>query len=401
MIVLTQCDTQTSWDDPDDLFNSIVSIDPDDPFDPIVLIDPDNPVDPIIPIDPIDSYSAIAFIARITENSADWSLCVMDKSGNGKRKIINHTVACQKPVRSHSGTQLLFTAVKFDSRPGADNSVISSAEFDLYIVNTDGTGLTRIDHTKAGRFGSVDWAPDDRQIIYVKYSGASWEKSDLILYNKVNKTHQMIPTEGNICSPKFSPDGTKIAYCATVESDTLFVHSYRNHHIYKMDVKGSRNQLIIRDASSPKWSPQGDKISFLSSGKDGSCQISVADADGRNQKQLTTSVSPGWWDTGFPRNGNCDPQWTTDGKQIVYVSHENEKPEIFIMNADGSKKTRLSKAAYRDDSPEITPDGKSILFSSVREDMTGEVNPGIYMMTLDGKEQRVLSKTGINPVACR
>ena len=139
----------------------------------------------------------------------------------------------------------------------------------------------------------------------------------------------------------------------------------------------------------------------ITSGKDRSSQISVANADGSNQRQLTNTVSPGWWDTGFPRDGNSDPQWTIDGRKIVYVSHDNEKAEIFIMNVDGSKKTRLTKAEVRDDSPEVTPDGKHILFSSVKSDMIGGVNPGICIMTLDGKNQRILSKTGVYPVACR
>jgi TolB protein len=167
-----------------------------------------------------------------------------------------------------------------------------------------------------------------------------------------------------------------------------------------MEVSSNHHQLIISSASSPKWSPQGDKIAYLSSGKDRSCQISVANADGSNQQQLTTTVSPRLW-PGWPPDGNGDPQWTPDGKKIVYVSYENEKAEIFIMNADGSKQTRLTKAEYRDENPEVTPDGKYILFSSRRSDMIGGVNSGICIMTLDGKNQQVLYKTGICPVLCK
>jgi TolB protein len=107
-------------------------------------------------------------------------------------------------------------------------------------------------------------------------------------------------------------------------------------------------------------------------------------------------VSSGWWDTGFPRDGNGDPQWTPDGKKIVYVSWENGRPEIFIMNADGSNRTRLTTAEFRDENPEITPDGQYILFSSRRSN----IGNGIVIMSLDGNNQRVLSN-GICPVACR
>jgi TolB protein len=345
------------------------------------------------PIEPWD-YTTIAFVARITENSADWSLCTMDKTGNDMRKIMDKTVACQKPVRSHSGTKLLFTAVKFDHWTNEDNSVGMSSEYELCIVNIDGTNLTIIDsfnNTESGRFGCSNWSPDDSQIIYVKYSGPSLEKHDLILYNISDKKSKTLKTEGDICNPEFSPDGKQIVYCASSETD---------HHIYKMDINGNNNQLIVRNASSPRWSSQGDKIAYLSSGKERSSQIFVASANGRNQKQLTSTISPRKW-PGWATDGNCDPNWSPDGKKIVYVSYENEKAEIFIMNADGSKQTRLTKATHRDENPEITPDGKYILFSSVREDMIGGINPGICMMTLDGKNQKVLYKTGICPIACK
>jgi len=251
----------------------------------------------IVPIKAWD-YSNIAVIARITDNSSGWSLCVMDKSGNNMRKIVDKTVACQKPTRSHSGTKLLFTSVKFDSWTNEDNSVGISSEYELCMVNTDGTNLILIDHidtTESASFGSVAWSHDDEQIAYVKYSGVSWEKRDLILYNISDNTRKILKTEGDICTPSFSPDGKHIAYCATVESDTTFINSHRNHHIYKMDVNGNNHQLIIREASSPKWSPQGDKIVYSSSGEEGEAQIFVANADGRNQKQLTFTVSPQKW----------------------------------------------------------------------------------------------------------
>ena len=354
---------------------------------------------PALPVVPFD-YSSIAFIARITPNSADWSLCVMDKSGNNMQKIFDGTVACQKPVRSNCGTQLLFRSVVFEYWTNPDNSFGSSSEFSLHIVNTDGTGLTLIDHIgthEIGNFGGFDWSPDDKYIVYVKHS-EGYTKRELILYNVSNKTHTVLRTEGNICTPQFSPNGRQIAYCAIVESDPIFMNSHRNHHIFVIDVDGKNNRLLIREGSSPRWSPQGDRIAYISSGELGSSQIFVASACGHNQRQLTTTISPQRWPGPYAPGGNSDPQWTPDGKKIVYVSQENERSEIFIMNADGSNQTRLTTAEFHDNTPEVTPDGKYILFSSRRSDT---MEGGIIKMTLDGKNQRVISNTGIYPIACR
>lgn len=339
------------------------------------------------PVEPWDNISNVVFLARLNSNSGGWSLCVIDTFGN-TRKIVEKTTTCQKPVRSGSGEQLLFT------------TYTSDYYYELYSVNIDGTGLTLIDRINNGYLGIPDWAPDDKQIVYTKTKQSSDKiESDLIIYNILDRTYGVLGVLGEEKhSPKFSPDGKQIVYCATVSSDALFMHSHRNHHIFKVDIDEKNNGILIHEASSPKWSPTGDKILYISSGLDGSSQIFVANSDGRNQQQLTSSVSPGWWDTGFPRDGNEDPQWTTDGNRIVYVSWENGKPEIFIIHADGSNKIQLTTAEFRDENPEITPDGQSVLFSSRRSDM---MNNGICIMALDGSNQQVLSNVGIYPVACR
>ena len=348
----------------------------------------------------IDYYLPFAFIAQINDNSGEWSLCAIT-SENGMRKIFNKNVACHKPVRSYSGTRLSVTSTEFKSYNDENNYYHTSSKHELYILNVDGTGITLvdcIDHTEEGGFGNIAWSPDDSHIVYVRSDNNYWDNNSLILYNISDNTHKVLKTEGNVCNPKFSPDGKQIAYCTTVKNNTgiTYVLSLNDHHIYKMDADGNNNQLIIKNGSSPQWSPQGDKIIFLSNGIDNSSQISVANADGSNQKQLTSSVNPGWWDTGFPRDGNEDPHWTKDGNKIVYVSWENERPEIFIMNVDGSEQTRLSNAERRDESPEITLDGKYILFSSRRS-----VMGGIYMMGLDGSGKRLLFNTGIHPISCK
>jgi len=224
----------------------------------------------------------------------------------------------------------------------------------------------------------------------------------LILYNVLTKTCTVLKTNGRVCSPKFSPDGRQIAYCTEIitDGDTLFMNYNHYHHIYKLDINGKNNRLIISNAASPLWSPQGDKIAYSAAGVEGEAQIFVANADGSNQKQLTYTISPQRWPGPWLPDGNGDPQWSPDGNKIVYVSFENVKAEIFIMNADGSGQTRLTMAEFRDGDPEVTPDGKYILFSSRRSDMMNSEG-GIIIMTLDGKNERVLHRTGIHPIVCK
>lgn len=302
----------------------------------------------------------------------------MDKLGNNMRRLVNKSVACRAPIRSHCGTKLAF-----------------STGTDLYLIYTDGTGLTLLDRNA----GNMSWSPCERFIIYVRWCDTDSNNTHLIRYCIVSNTRAIWPTKGNVCNVQFSPCGRYIAYCATIETSMIPFH---NHNIYIMDINGRYSRLIIKNAGTPRWSPQGDRIAYLSSGKENSSQIFVANADGSNQKQLTHTISSHIWPGSWGADGNRDPQWTPDGERIVYVSWGNERPEVFIMNADGSNQTRLTTAELRDEDPEITPDGNFILFASSRiRTETGTVTPAIYSMTLDGKDIRQLSQTGIHPVALR
>jgi Tol biopolymer transport system component len=310
--------------------------------------------------------SKILFISRRIENSADWNLFLMNFDGSQQVKITDLTVRCEKIVISHSGKTILF--------------VHNSQDFfyELYSVNIDGTKLTLID--RANRYlGSADWTLDDSKIIYSKNRSESSDDNDLILYDFTTKEKVTLTESGNNYSAKFSPDN-KIVYSQ---------ENNMSSGIYLMNIDGSNKQLIFPDAGNPVWSPGGKRIAYISTGDLGSPQIFIACADGSNSRQLTKSYQANW-DSGFPNFGNYNPQWSLDGKKIVYQSDVNDGlPEIYIMNSDGSNQVRLTNTDRRNEHPVISSDGEHIIFTSNRD---LNYNFDIFEMNLDGKNQTPLSK---------
>lgn len=313
----------------------------------------------------LQSNSRVLFISRRVENSSQWNLFVMNSDGTGQVRIIDMPATCAKPVVSNTGKTALF--VHFSE----------TSFYELYSTNIEGTELTLIDHAK--RYcGSPAWSSDDKKIIYSRSRNESSDERDLVLYDVNTSSKEVLTSFGNNFSASFSPDNW-IAYCHQNPDYSI--------DIYRMNMDGSGRKKIIANAWNPVFSPDGKLIAYQKVIENGSSQIFVANTDGTNQKQLTSSYSSRIW-PGWPPDGNCDPKWSPDGKKIVYVSWEDNDPEIHIMNSCGSNKTKLTDTNKRDEHPEITDDGRFILFTSNRN---LEMDAEIYVMNINGKNQKALS----------
>jgi Tol biopolymer transport system component len=133
------------------------------------------------------------------------------------------------------------------------------------------------------------------------------------------------------------------------------------------------------------------KLVFTSM-RDGDLDIYTMDATGKNVRRLTTELG---YDGG--------PFWSSDGKQIVYRAYhpETEKQkqdytdllkqnlirptvlEIWVMNADGSKKRQVTRNGKANFAPYFFPDGKRIIFASNMDDPKGR-NFDLYKINVDG-----------------
>lgn len=123
------------------------------------------------------------------------------------------------------------------------------------------------------------------------------------------------------------------------------------------------------------------EIAFVSD-RSGIFQIWVMDTQGGNLRQITD----------LPE-GACQPDWSPDGKQLVFISPCDSNREsypgsgLFIVNEDGSGLSPLSTIPGGDYDPDWSPDGDYIVFTSLR--VTGR--PRIYLMNLVDKTEILLS----------
>jgi serine/threonine-protein kinase len=158
-----------------------------------------------------------------------------------------------------------------------------------------------------------------------------------------------------------------------------------NPQIYLMDSNGNNIEQLTNlpdGACQPDWSPDGAQLVFISP-----ClkRQEIHKGSGlfiinRNGTGLTPLISvPG---------GDFDPAWSPDGKKIAYTSlRDNENiPHIYIYNLEDKTDVRISGDVSRDRRPNWSPDGSLIAFETIR---AGAAR--VYTMTPDGKDLKQFS----------
>ena len=151
-----------------------------------------------------------------------------------------------------------------------------------------------------------------------------------------------------------------------------------------MNVNGSGLVNLTNAPSSadffPNWSADGSQVGFTSD-RDGNAEIYVMNADGSNQTRLTK----------IPAD-SVHPRWLPDSKQIVFAHGPTDGSyEIYLMKADGSDPSALTdNPGWRDNNfgGRWSADGMQIIFWSERDG-----NAELYVMNADGSNQTRLTDT--------
>lgn len=121
------------------------------------------------------------------------------------------------------------------------------------------------------------------------------------------------------------------------------------------------------------WTPDG-RIVYTAVAGEGRA-IWTMNADGTEQKQLV------------PKGGaNIGPCVTRDGRYVIFQSTRSGKTAVWRVNLDGTDMRQLTDADIASH-PDVSPDGKWILYDSCGEEDFGE----LYRMSIDGGQPEQLT----------
>ena len=138
--------------------------------------------------------------------------------------------------------------------------------------------------------------------------------------------------------PQISPDGKQIAF--VVREDNL-TQGTGNSEIYVIRTDGTRLRRLTNNPATdntPRWSPDGRSILFLSTRKNGSQAWSIPE-DGGEPRQLTNFSA-----------GVGDPNWSPDGRAVVFASDvfPNAAPQTAAIRRSAMpRRMDLSKCTWQ------------------------------------------------------
>ena len=264
-----------------------------------------------------------------------FSLWLVRPDGTGRRLLLPTSRLSSLGVSwSPDGKEIAIVSPS----PSANPRTAACARLALYVVPIGGGKPVQVSPPRRGIGCGVAWSPLGGEIAY----GDGGEVLGVI--SRDGGRPRLLLSSG-VGAPQWSPDGTKLAAPTLIHVGRR--RALRYHRITVVNADGSDPHVVTDHAYTEypfAWSPDSRQILY---GKQDRQGIYVIGADGRGDHRVTHD-SPPEADWGALA-------WSPDGGSIVYATDRTSNDDLYVIDADGHNKLRLTNSAASEIAPSWQP----------------------------------------------
>ncbi len=215
----------------------------------------------------------------------------------------------------------------------------------------------------------------DTRIVYVAETGPKDNRQKRLAIMDQDQANHRFLTDGSylVLTPRFSPNSQKITFMSYVKANSP--------RVFIFDIETGQQEIVGEFPGmtfAPRFSPDGSKIVMSYSDPDvGNSEIYILDLPTRATKRITNNSS-------IDVSGSFSP----DGKKIVFNSDRTGRRHLYVIDVNGKNLKRISRERGSYYTPVWSPRGDMIAFTKQEG---GQFYIGV--MEIDGSNERMIAKS--------